>query len=200
MKNLITNYSFNVVSKEITITTPNFVAEIERVVRIVNLTTNTPIYDVAYNMSAYQYAQQLTCVDNKIVCSYLPSGMQSTDKLLIEYDFFFDLEKAMEEYLDKNGYSRKTNQIISDVSIGNTLTETTIYQFQIKANEFKQKENILLNLFGRFSKPTTTQIIIRIKINCQVPWVSDAIEFLALQQQTFPREIRNKQTKCYCYC
>lgn len=165
MKNLITSYSFNANAKEITISIVDFIAEVERVCKIVNLTNNFVIYDVNNNFGGVFPLNDVTCNTNKIVFQSDNSGMQNTDKILIEYDFFFDLEKAMKDYLDKNGYSKKNNQIINDVVVGNTLTETTIYSFIVKANEFKVNENILPNLFGRFSKNNTSQIQIRIKLN-----------------------------------
>lgn len=214
MINVVTGYQFLANQSKIILPIP--IVDYERVIRVINISAGVQIYNKESFAQSWHNEIEISN-QNEIIFDYDNSGMLNTDKLYIEYDFFFDLiellnEKAdllnplfegtlflptgtninaplrfiegflrtilqsgAMEYANKSLYftienERKKMQmcehiLLNDVTIGNVLTETNIYQFVLNANTLKQGKMILPKLFGRFSKNVSSQIIIRIKIN-----------------------------------
>lgn len=139
MINVITDYSFNASAKEITINIPGFISQRERVAKIVNLTTDVVIYDVAYNFaSGFSTNNDIVCTTNKITFQGNNNNMQNTDKLHILYYFEnveinnlpanYPLPTTQQNILEK---IRDSKEIFFEIQSSGQFQGKTAYVFHI---------------------------------------------------------------------
>lgn len=118
MNGILTNYSFNASTKQITLTDVTTV-DVKRVRFIKNLTTNQFIYNFVDTST-----NTITASTNIITFSTSNVGMSNTDKLSIQYD----LVKALDSgnvYLSGNNYTQSVgNNSSSQLTAGSTFTGT----------------------------------------------------------------------------